>query len=214
MRPSEALALRWGDIDLNRQQISISKSRVLDEDAATKNAASEREIRVRAEIIKELARIKPLRVTEDTHVFVNENGKPLNFYTWRGKKTGKVIKSGERTPHGVWYRALRATGMRPRGPYTMRHTFISIALSNGANPKWIAEYAGTSIVMIGKRYGKFVGNHDDQLARVMGSKSETFSETFDDQEGNASEWISKNPSDGGALAIDQLRAAHRDVDPT
>jgi integrase len=30
MRPSEALALSWGDVNINRQRISISKSRYLD----------------------------------------------------------------------------------------------------------------------------------------------------------------------------------------
>jgi len=32
-----------------------------------------------------------------------------------------------------WYRALRATGTRPRKFYASRHTFISIALSRDCN---------------------------------------------------------------------------------
>ncbi len=180
MRPSEALALRWGDIDFHRQQLSISKSRYLGEDAATKTAGSEREIRAIPDILKELQKIKPAHVTEDSHVFLNEDGVPLSYSTWRGKVSGRAKKSGEKTPHGVWYRVLRATGMRPRGPYTMRHTFISIGLSNGANIKWLAEYCGTSLAMIEKHYGKYIRNDvDDQLARIMGAKSETFSETLE-----------------------------------
>ncbi|MEA2659695.1 MAG: integrase [Candidatus Binatota bacterium] len=210
LRPSEALALRWGDIDLNHRNISISKSRNKDDEGATKTAASEREIKVRAELAKELARIKPLHVTEDTHVFVNEDGEPLNFHTWRGKVSGRAIKSGEKTPHGVWYRALRATGMKPRGPYTMRHTFISIGLTNGANVKLIAEYSGTSLEMIQKHYGKFVGNVDEQLALALGSKSETFSETFDEHSENAEGQIDENARRGAALAEKESWWAHLD----
>src|SRR5258707_10913674 len=92
-----------------------------------------------------------------------------------GVALGRTQKSiGQKTPHGVWYRALRATGMPPRGPYTMRHPFISIGLSNGVNIKWLAEYCGTSVAMIEKHYGKYIRNHVyAQLARILGGKSET-----------------------------------------
>jgi integrase len=110
-----------------------------------------------------------------------EDGQPLDFHTWRGKVSGRRKKSGEKTPHGVWYRALRATAVRPRGPYHTRHTFISVGLSNGVNPKWLAEYCGTSLAMIERHYGRYVNSDvDEQLARLLGTKTETFSETLSD----------------------------------
>jgi integrase len=42
MRPSEALALRWEDIDLRHGFLSISKSRYMGTENGTKTAASER----------------------------------------------------------------------------------------------------------------------------------------------------------------------------
>lgn len=60
MRPSEALALSWGDVNINRQQISISKSRYLGFEAATKTAASEREIKIVAQVAEALKAIKLL----------------------------------------------------------------------------------------------------------------------------------------------------------
>jgi integrase len=122
MRPSEALALQWGDIDLRRRAISISKSLYLEEEGSTKTGGSERQIRIVADVAEYLKKTKPLHVTEDTYVFLNQEGRPINFHTCRKK---------------VWYRALRATGMRQRKPYTMRHTFISVGLTNGVNPKWL-----------------------------------------------------------------------------
>ena len=82
-------------------------------------------------------------MTEDCYVIVNQNGKPLNYHTWRG---------------GVCYRVLKAAGVRERKPYACRHTFISIALSNDVNIKWLAEYCGTSVAMIEKHYGRYVKN--------------------------------------------------------
>lgn len=54
-----------GDVDINRQQISISKSRYLGFEAATKTAASEREIKIVAQVAEARKAIKPLGVSED-----------------------------------------------------------------------------------------------------------------------------------------------------
>jgi site-specific recombinase XerD len=54
-----------------------------------------------------LATIKPLHVTEESQMFLNQEGEPINFHTRRAR---------------IWYRALRAQTMRERKPYTMRHT--------------------------------------------------------------------------------------------
>jgi integrase len=169
MRPSEALALRWGDVDLTRRELIITKSRYLDEEAGTKTAASERTITVIKDLADVLATIKPLHVTEEAHVFLNQDGEPVNFHTWRAK---------------IWYRALRAKNIRERRPYTMRHTFISLGLTTGVNPKWLADYCGTSLAMIEKHYGKYIRNDsDEQLSRMIRpkAKGETFGETVEEK---------------------------------
>jgi integrase len=164
-RPSELLALRWGDVDLKAGFISITKSRYLDENA-TKTAGSDREVRLMPGVAEVLENLKPLHVTEADHVFLNQEGHLLNFHTWRS---------------GVWYRLLRSSKVRPRKPYACRHTFISVGLSNGVNIKWLADYAGTSISMIEKHYGKYVNSDiDEQFSRLLGTKTETFTETFSD----------------------------------
>ena len=179
MRPSEALALRWADIDFERRLISISKSRYIDDGGATKTEGSVREIKIVPQVADELrtlfkrtAKWRDLQGQE--HVFLNEDGKPMDFHTWRGKLSGRTTKAGAKTPHGVWYRALRGAGVRPRGPYHTRHTFISVGLSYGANIKWLADYCGTSPNMIQKHYGRYIRNDvDEQLARILGRQSET-----------------------------------------
>ena len=71
-------------------------------------------------------------------------------------------------------------GVRPRGPYHTRHTFISVALSYGANIKWLAAYCKTSLEMIEKHYGKYIRNDvDEQLERVLGRQSETLVKPYE-----------------------------------
>jgi integrase len=167
MRPSEALGLCWTDVDLRRGEISILKSRYLGEESGTKTEGSERVIRVLPSVIDVLKAIKPLHVAEDTPVFLNHDGEPINFHTWRAK---------------IWYRALRAKEIRVRRPYTMRHTFISVGLTNGVKIKWLAEYCGTSVAMIEKHYGKYLGGDtDEQLERLIGAKTETLGETLEEK---------------------------------
>ena len=159
MRPSEALALRWGNVDLRRGEFSISKSQYLEAEGAPKTAGSEREITLETSLVELLRTIKPLHCTENQHVFLNQEGQPLTFHTWRRK---------------AWYPALRVKEIRERKPYTMRHTFISAGLTNGVNPKWLAEYCGTSVAMIDKHYGKYIRNDSqEQLSRLFGAKSAT-----------------------------------------
>ncbi len=52
----------------------------------------------------------------------------------------------------------------------MRHTFISVGLTNGVNPKWLADYCGTSVAMIEKHYGKYTNDSVEQLSRFLGPK--------------------------------------------
>jgi hypothetical protein len=119
--------------------------------------------RLLAGVTDALKASKPLHLEPDAHIFRNRDGEPLNFHTWRAKD---------------WYRALRATGIRERKPYSTRHTFISVGLSNGVNIKWLAEYCGTSVAMIAKHYGKYIGGDvDEQFSRLLGAKTETLTET-------------------------------------
>ena len=98
----------------------------------------------------------------------------------------RVYEYGERGPidtdqwrKDYWYKTLRALSIRERKFYATRHTYISAGLSNRINIKWLAEYCGTSVAMIEKHFGKyFRGDVDEQFSRLLGTKTETFPETF------------------------------------
>ena len=200
-RPSEIIALKWGDIDFRSGTLSICKSYYMGEVGPTKTVASERVIQLGMPVIEALKAIKPLHVTEKDLVFKNIEGRPIDEDKWRKK---------------YWYRALRACNIRPRKFYATRHTFISDALSQGANIKWLAEYCGTSVAMIEKHYGRYIkSDAQEQLERIFGAKTETFTETLctgtDDSHNEAIEDIvieDKNSSENWSGRVDLNHRLH------
>jgi len=152
-RPSELVALRWGDVDLRTAKLMVRRSRTLGEDNAPKTAASERTIDLARTVVDVLRGVKPLHVTDEDFVFRNTEGRPI-FADNFGK---------------YWHPALRAVGVRPRKFYATRHTFISVALTRGVRIKWLAEYVGTSVDMIEKHYGRYLGGDTRTQLALLGS---------------------------------------------
>jgi integrase len=143
MRPGELIGLQRGDVDLRAGKLMVRRSRTLHEDNAPKTADSERTIDLHPAVVDVLRPLKPLHATEETPVFLNLTG---------GRLYGDSFAKHE------WHRALRSTNIRPRKFYATRHTFCSLALSDGKPPQWVAEYVGTSLEMLHRHYGAFIKN--------------------------------------------------------
>lgn len=160
MRPGEATALRWGDVDLENEVIEIRGSRVHGKDEAAKTEASVRTLRELApEAVAALKSVQPFAPEPDDYVFVGTQGKPIRQANMRERR---------------WYKALRAAKIRTVKLYALRHTFISQALTAGCNTKWISEYTGTSPDMINRVYGRFMtSDADNQLARFRRPQGES-----------------------------------------
>ena len=161
-RPSEIIALRWGDVDLKLGMLSINKSRYLGTDCPTETVASEREIALAEPVVSalKLSTLLDLCMSQKLILFLETSKEiPIQADKWRSKH---------------WYRALRACNVRPRKFYATRHTFISDALSQGINIKWVAEYCGTSVAMIEKHYGRYIKSDSaEQLRRLFAPQTET-----------------------------------------
>jgi len=191
MRPSEALALRWGDVDLKAGRASITKSRYYGSENATKTSSSERDVVLLPMVVELLKATKPLHAAESDYVFKNHEGSPINEDKWRKKH---------------WYRALRALGIKPRKFYATKHTYISVALSAGCNIKWLAEQCGTSVAMIEKHYGRYIKDDGDApLRAILEAETETFTETFsgEDQEKRVSVGNAREKKWSGRLDLNQ-----------
>jgi integrase len=157
-RPSELVGLRWNDVDLRAGKLLVRRSRTLGEDNAPKTAGSERTIEVAAFVIAALKAEQPLHARDDAFVFLNPQGRPIDvkvFTQW------------------TWGPALRRLGLRPRKFYATRHTFISIALTRGWNLKALAEYTGTSVAMIERHYGRYIGGDMQTQLALLGGVAES-----------------------------------------
>jgi hypothetical protein len=102
----------------------ISKSRYIDEEAAPRTAGSDRAIKLIGSVGEILKRMKPLHTTENYCVFLNQEGNPLNFHTWRA---------------GVWYRSLEAWRSDRESPIAAPSVYQRGF--NGINIKWLGEYS-------------------------------------------------------------------------
>lgn len=170
-RPSEATALKWSNIDLVSGKASVVLSRHLGQENAPKTGASRRTLSVLPNVVELLKSIHPLRVEPNSYVFTDGQGNPIDQSEFaRGFQA-----------------VLRVLNMRARPFYNTRHTFISVALTEGTNQKWIAEQTGTSIAMIQEHYGKYIRDDGDAALRAyveklksdkVGRKTGTFAETL------------------------------------
>jgi hypothetical protein len=75
----------------------------------------------------------PSSIYPNDYVFTDPAGQPPS-QEWLHKR--------------VWLVALERAGLRRRGQYNFRDSFITIALSAGEDPGWVAKGCGTSEEMI------------------------------------------------------------------
>jgi integrase len=140
LRPSEALGLKWRDVDLPRAVISIRHGRTRWGHGMTKTEASEREVDLCAALVSELHKVPGAKRVDD-YVFVGPRGAELDWNNFRQR---------------TWRRLMRAAGLRMRPPYQCRHTYAANLLAQGANPHYVAHQMGHStLAMVIRHYARW-----------------------------------------------------------
>jgi integrase len=81
----------------------------------------------------------PSRALGLKHVFVNKDARPMNAKKWSENNWGEPLRKLD-------------PPIRHRKFYACRHTFITEQIKQGENPLAVAQYCGTSVVMIEKDY--------------------------------------------------------------
>jgi integrase len=168
------VALKWGSVDLINGKATFRVSRNLGEENAPKTRASRRTLTLLPNVIELLQTLLPLRVSPESYVFTDANGEPIDQSEFA--RDFQVV--------------LRVLKIRSRPFRNTRHTFISVALTLGCNPKWIAEQTGTSLMMIQQNYGRYIRDDGDALLRAyvqeqkreaVDAETETLGETLSDE---------------------------------
>ena len=74
------------------------------------------------------------------HVFVSTDGEPIE----------------PKSLSAHWYACLRALGIRVRGVYCTKDTFMSTALTAGVSITWLEQQTGVAYATIRKHYGRWL----------------------------------------------------------
>jgi integrase len=158
-RTSEAIALTWGDIDFDKQQILINKSlcNVSRKVKCTKTGKSRIfPFKGYTKLINFFNKIKPDIINKNEIIFKNQLGKYLNItrlcqiwsgYTYRGKEHPGLIK--ELINEGLLNHHIPL--------YNLRHSFITNQLRKGVNPHILALWVGHDPATQSKHYNKMDG---------------------------------------------------------
>jgi integrase len=135
-RTGEAVGLQWGHLAKDCSKVWIGQSVSRGKRKSTKTN-KDREFKLPGYLVTELQARRP------------ENCKPtdLVFPALRG---GAIDASCFRSR--AWVSVLRTAGVEYRKPYNTRHTFISHALAQGANPVAIAQMTGHDLETLFKHY--------------------------------------------------------------
>ncbi len=145
-RSSEIVALRFGWLDFERQAVVIKRGRIPrlgGLEAEPKTGPREVLCAYAPEVFAAFQRLRERAQSSgpDDYVFTSRHGRPLS-QEWLNEK--------------VWKPTLRSAGIRERGQYCIRDTFITIALSSGEDPGWVAQVCGTSEQMIFRHYRHWI----------------------------------------------------------
>lgn len=156
MRTGELLALRWEYIDLEKGRIRVEKNYVAGECTSPKTAAGKREIPI-------FPILRPFLESEKKgRVLLSPDGKP-----WRD--SNQVRKR-------LWLPLIARSQLGYRKPYSLRHTFASLALSAGEDPSQVAYWMGhADWAMIRKVYARWIPTASpvtpgSRLASVLDSR--------------------------------------------
>ena len=149
MRPSEASGLQVGDLDLKWNRLHVQRSRHLYDDGAPKTLSADRWVELFPETVRLLRDLQPLHLTPETPVFATMRGQPIEPKTF--------------SDH--WYDCLRALGIRVRGLYCTKGTFVTTALQKGVKIAWLETQTGVNYATLRRHYGKWMPTEGESELR-------------------------------------------------
>lgn len=144
LRPSELIAVEWGDVDWIAGTIRIQRAVVNRHKKGTKTKAGTRDIYLLPPALSALN-------AQKQHTYL------AGWRIFHHPVTLAPLEHDDQIRRAMWIRELKLAGVRYRNPYQMRHTYASMLLSAGENPLWVATQMGhVDTEMITRIYGKWI----------------------------------------------------------
>jgi len=149
-RPGEAIALKWKHIKSDCSAIVFCESYdCLTNITKDTKTHSSRIFRCGEKLQKLLLSVKPKNVNPEGIVFKTQRNKRIN---WRGFSRLWGGHPSNRVPSVIKRLVEQGKIKQYLKPYATRHTFITLQLQAGINPKDIAKWCGNSPEVIEKYY--------------------------------------------------------------
>ena len=148
MRIGEAAGLEWGDVDLERRQITVRRTATRRGTSVPKSGKARR-CDVSRQLAETLASWQSLQAAEaavagrePVRVFESPGGAPVGVADFRRR---------------AWRRGLTRARLAYRRPHVLRHTFASLLIQAGEPPTYVARQLGHHSPAFTLRvYGHFV----------------------------------------------------------
>lgn len=155
--PGEFLEARWGDVDFARREMFVR---------GTKNENAPRTIPLSEKALEALQSL-PRGLQKSARIFTRDDGRPFNYQRWRSH---------------WWRQALDVAELEHRSPYECRHTFATLALSQGAAIDDVASMLGHEDVQITFRYyRKWIRPMAERLRGILDEIGKEQDETTSDE---------------------------------
>jgi integrase len=152
MRPSEAAGLRWGDIDLDTGEVTIARALASREQTRGKTSKSLRQIRVAERLRKLYEYAKPGWAEGSALCCTTRFKKPIHSAQW-GNINFKTC--------------CEELGIRYRGFYHGRHTFISLSLMEQGNPMELSAFCAVTVATMQRHYWRWMGSVQDPVTAFL-----------------------------------------------
>lgn len=154
LRSSEAIALRWANVDFARGEIVISEAIVRGKAKASTKTNFARVVKLNSRALAVLQRQK-------AHTFLsNDEGDGAVFHC---PNTGKAWTREEHMNRRFWAPTLKRLGIRYRVPYSTRHTYATMMLMAGMRPAFCARQMGHSLEVFIRVYARWLDGASDDL---------------------------------------------------
>jgi integrase len=156
-RPSEASALTWDNVDLEKSIAYIKASYHYREVCEPKTRAAERSVELHPGMVAILRELRPLRPEPGQPVFPNLDGNRITPKTF----------------WDTWKRCLQACRIRHRGMYALKDTFVSYVLATAEETgeverltAWLVRQTGVRLDTLKQHYQRWWPRDTDAIAET------------------------------------------------
>ena len=149
-RISEAIELRWADIDLDSRTAALFRQ---------KTGGTPSEVALSHRLCKVLRQALPDIAPKDAHVFRTAGGSPIRYFNFRRRVWSPIVVE-------AFGRDRRFTA------HGLRHTWATLHLAASTPIKWIQPQGGwSSAKLLLDTYGHFIPRESDGYENALASKN-------------------------------------------